>query len=73
LRRLGQKKAVTSLEDIKKGVYANDSGKLLTMAAENYDSNAGILCAANNFSGCIVGLHEVLRRTGSFRAYMDLE
>lgn len=58
------KEAVTLLEDIKKGVYANDSGKLLTMAAKITDSNAAFFDAANNFSGCIVGLHEVLRRQG---------
>ncbi|MBD0777586.1 dihydrodipicolinate synthase family protein [Maribacter sp. ANRC-HE7] len=58
------KAAVTLLEDIKSGTYANDSGKLLTMAAKITDSNAAFFDAANNFSGCIVGLHEVLRRQG---------
>jgi hypothetical protein len=28
------------------------------------DSNAAFFDAANNFRGCIVGLHEVLRRQG---------
>ncbi|MCK0147206.1 dihydrodipicolinate synthase family protein [Arenibacter sp. F26102] len=58
------KEAVTLLADIKKGTYSNDSGKLLTMAAKITDSNAAFFDAANNFSGCIVGLHEVLRRQG---------
>jgi len=58
------KEAVTLLEDIKKGTYSKDSGKLLTMAAKITDSNAAFFDAANNFSGCIVGLHEVLRRQG---------
>jgi len=58
------KEAVTLLEDIKKGSYAKDSGKLLTMAAKITDSNAAFFDAAHNFSGCIVGLHEVLRRQG---------
>lgn len=58
------KEAVTLLEDIKKGVYSTDSGKLLTMAAKITDSNAAFFDAAHNFSGCIVGLHEVLRRQG---------
>lgn len=58
------KAAVTLLEDIKGGTYSKDSGKLLTMAAKITDSNAAFFDAANNFSGCIVGLHEVLRRQG---------
>lgn len=58
------KEAVTILEDVKKGSYSTDSGKLLTTAAKITDSNAAFFDAANNFTGCIVGLHEVLRRQG---------
>jgi hypothetical protein len=36
----------------------------LTLAAEVTDSNAAFFDAANNFAGCIAGIHEVLRRQG---------
>lgn len=58
------KEAVTLLENIKKGSYSTDSINMLTMAAKITDSNAAFFDAANNFKGCIVGLHEVLRRQG---------
>ncbi len=38
--------------------------QLLTRAAEVTDCNAAFFDAANNFSGCIPGIHEVLRRQG---------
>lgn len=46
-----------------------ESGKevpaeLLTRAAELTDANAAIFDTANNFAGCIPGIHEVLRRQG---------
>jgi dihydrodipicolinate synthase/N-acetylneuraminate lyase len=37
---------------------------LLTLAAEITDSNAAIFDVANDFAGCIPGIHEVLRRQG---------
>lgn len=37
---------------------------LLTLAAQITDCNAAFFDAANNFRGCIPGLHEVLRRQG---------
>lgn len=43
-----------------KGVPAD----LLKIAAEVTDSNAALFDAANNFQGCIAGIHEVLRRQG---------
>jgi dihydrodipicolinate synthase/N-acetylneuraminate lyase len=36
----------------------------LTLAAEVTDSNAAVFDAANQFHGCIAGIHEVLRRQG---------
>ncbi|MGH9629053.1 MAG: dihydrodipicolinate synthase family protein [Bryobacteraceae bacterium] len=36
----------------------------LTLAAQVTDSNAAFFDAANNFHGCIAGIHEVLRRQG---------
>ena len=38
--------------------------ELLTLNAEITDANAAIFDAANGFSGCIPGIHEVLRRQG---------
>jgi dihydrodipicolinate synthase/N-acetylneuraminate lyase len=39
---------------------------LLALANEVTDVNAAFFDAANNFKGCIAGLHEVLRRQGFF-------
>jgi dihydrodipicolinate synthase/N-acetylneuraminate lyase len=36
----------------------------LTLAAEVTDANAALFDAANNFRGCIAGIHEILRRQG---------
>ena len=41
--------------------------EILTLAAEVTDTNAVFFDTANNFRGCIAGLHEVLRRQGLFR------
>jgi hypothetical protein len=38
--------------------------ELLCRAAEVTDCNAAFFDAANNFAGCIAGLHEILRRQG---------
>ncbi len=38
--------------------------KLLTLAAQVTDANGVFFDAANNFAGCIPGVHEVLRRQG---------
>lgn len=37
---------------------------MLRLASEITDSNAALFDAANNFAGCIAGLHEILRRQG---------
>jgi hypothetical protein len=37
---------------------------MLRLNAELTDANAAIFDAANNFAGCIPGIHEVLRRQG---------
>jgi hypothetical protein len=36
----------------------------LTLGAEITDANAALFDAANQFRGCIPGIHEVLRRQG---------
>ena len=52
------------MEDIKSGAYATSTTEALVLANKVTDSNAAFFDAANNFAGCIVGLHEVLRRQG---------
>ena len=58
------KSAVNLLEQIKNSDNKSDLNHLLTLAIQITDSNAAFFDAANNFRGCIVGLHEVLRRQG---------
>lgn len=41
-----------------------ETRELLALGIKITDSNAAFFDAANNFKGCIVGLHEVLRRQG---------
>lgn len=59
------KKAVEIFEKIKlekdKPEVLNE---LLTLAAEVTDTNSAFFDTANNFKGCIAGLHEVLMRQG---------
>lgn len=54
-------KAVLLFEQIKRGDYGME---ILTTGAEVTDMNAAVFDAANNFAGCIPGVHEVLRRQG---------
>ena len=60
------KKAVDLLEEIQALKINNlDVPKeLLTRAIQVTDCNAAFFDSANNFSGCIPGIHEVLRRQG---------
>jgi hypothetical protein len=39
-------------------------GELLTLAQQITDANSAIFDPANNFRGCIPGIHEILRRQG---------
>jgi dihydrodipicolinate synthase/N-acetylneuraminate lyase len=43
---------------------AGTTPELLTLGAELTDLNAALFDVANNFHGCIAGIHEVLRRQG---------
>ncbi len=52
-------RAVEQLRAAKEG-----RANLLTLAAQVTDSNAVLFDAAHGFSGCIPGIHEVLRRQG---------
>jgi dihydrodipicolinate synthase/N-acetylneuraminate lyase len=56
--------AVKLLEEVHKRTFDIDQQKALTLAIQITDSNAAFFDSANNFAGCIVGLHEVLRRQG---------
>ena len=56
--------AVQLLEDIQEGKLEGDIQQQLDLGMKITDSNAAFFDAANNFKGCIVGLHEVLRRQG---------
>jgi dihydrodipicolinate synthase/N-acetylneuraminate lyase len=54
-------RAVELLETCRDGQITAD---LLRLSVEVTDSNAAFFDAANDFAGCIAGLHEVLRRQG---------
>ncbi len=58
--------AVKLLEEIKACKANGNKGisELLTKGVEVTDMNAAIFDPANNFHGCIPGIHEVLRRQG---------
>jgi dihydrodipicolinate synthase/N-acetylneuraminate lyase len=56
--------AVSLLDDIQKGKFGGELQQQLTLGMQITDSNAAFFDAAHNFRGCIVGLHEVLRRQG---------
>ncbi len=59
-------RAVRLLEEVHRNTPgAGKNGvSWLTLAAEVTDSNAAFFDAANQFRGCIAGIHEVLRRQG---------
>ena len=55
-----------------------DQGKpipaeMLKLNAALTDANAAVFDAANNFAGCIPGIHEVLRRQGLLRSIHCLD
>jgi len=56
--------AVRLLEEIQQGKLDGVLQEQLTLGMQITDSNAAFFDAANEFKGCIVGLHEVLRRQG---------
>ncbi len=56
--------AVQLLEQVQKGEFDCNIQKTLVLANQITDTNAVFFDAANNFAGCITGLHEVLRRQG---------
>ncbi len=65
--------AVKLLEDIQKPGFKGDLQKMMTLGIQITDSNAAFFDASHNFAGCIVGLHEVLRRQGILEGLWTLD
>ena len=66
-------KAVELLEHVHKGGFDSDIRKTLSFANQITDSNAAFFDAANDFEGCIFGIHEVLRRQGLLEGAWTLD
>jgi len=68
-------KAVELLDTVKrsKKVGSSLSKELLTLNVAVTDSNAAFFDAANNFHGCIAGIHEVLYRQGILKGIWCLD
>ncbi len=58
------KSAVEQLEKIKSSDYKNNLSELYTLGIKVTDVNSAFFDVANNFKGCVVGLHYVLQRQG---------
>jgi hypothetical protein len=69
------KRAVEILADCRHAAQSGSllSSDLLRRAIEVTDANAAFFDAANNYAGCIAGLHEVLRRQGLFEGLWCLD
>ena len=65
--------AVKLLENMQQSVYHSDLQQLLTYGAKITDCNAAFFDVANNFAGCITGIHEVLRRQGFLEGIWTLD
>lgn len=65
--------AVKLLQSVHNGEFNNDIQRTLVLANKITDCNAALFDAANNFAGCIVGLHEVLRRQGLLEGIWTLD
>jgi len=65
--------AVNLLKEIQDGTLKGDIQQQLRLGMQITDSNAAFFDAANNFKGCIVGLHEVLRRQGLLEGVWTLD
>ncbi len=65
--------AVKLLNDVHAGKYNSNMQDALALANMITDSNAAFFDSANNFAGCITGLHEVLRRQGIFEGLWTLD
>lgn len=67
------KKAVELIDLVHRSEAEKDIRHLLTLAAQITDSNAAFFDSANNFAGCITGIHEVLRRQGLLEGIWTLD
>ncbi len=65
--------AVKLLDDVHGGVFDRDLNRAMVLANQITDCNAAFFDTANNFRGCITGLHEVLRRQGLFEGIWTLD
>ncbi len=65
--------AVGLLNAVHNGEFDNDVQRSLILANQITDCNAAFFDAANNYKGCIVGVHEVLRRQGLFEGIWTLD
>lgn len=65
--------AVKLLERIHGGELDHDVQQSLKLANKITDTNAAFFDPANNFAGCITGLHEVLRRQGLLEGLWTLD
>ncbi|NOY58350.1 MAG: dihydrodipicolinate synthase family protein [Calditrichaeota bacterium] len=63
------KKVVEIFNNIKKGASFSE---LLTLGTQITDCNAAFFDVAHDFSGCIVGIHEVLRKQGLLQGIWTL-
>lgn len=68
------KNAVSLLNECKQQRQENSvSKRMLTLAVAVTDCNAAFFDAANDFQGCIPGIHEVLRRQGLLQGIWCLD
>lgn len=65
--------AVKLLESVQNSDFGGDIQQQLTLASKITDCNAAFFDAANNFAGCITGIHEVLRRQGLLEGIWTLD
>ncbi|MGF1584260.1 MAG: dihydrodipicolinate synthase family protein [Bacteroidales bacterium] len=65
--------AVKLLENIRKPDYRENLQELLSLNVSITDCNAAFFDPANNFAGCIAGIHEVLRRQGILEGLWTLD
>lgn len=65
--------AVGLLQKVHDGIFENDVRQTLALANAITDTNSAFFDTANNFAGCIVGLHEVLKRQGLLEGLWTLD
>lgn len=66
------RKAVELLENVQKNELPGNMQEVLALANQITDCNAAFFDVANDFNGCITGIHEVLRRQGLLEGIQTL-